>query len=236
MKTEYYTNSKDYINRWVVSYADFITMLLALFMVMWAVSNMETHKGTEINQTLQKTFNAENVKISQEKAINDINNKNGAKTILDGGTGILSQNEIIEKIKQDAPSISDNNIIKDKRGVIIRLNNKMFFDEGSAIIKSESTKTLDEIAKSIKEMNMPVAVEGHTDSLPISTMQYSSNWELSTKRATNIVSMLIKKYKISPKKLSAVGYGEYIPIAENTNAEGRLQNRRVDIIILSNSK
>ena len=122
--------------------------------------------------------------------------------------------------------------MKDDRGLIVRMNNSILFDEGSAIIKKNASKTLDEVIGVISQVDNKVLVEGHTDSTPINTKTYPSNWELSTARATNIIGYILRTGKIAPQRLSAAGYGEYMPIADNTSSGGRLLNRRVDIIIL----
>ncbi len=202
MRNDYYSNTKDYINRWVVSYADLVTMLLALFMVLFAVS--------------------QNVTKYQAKIISENN--------------VMAQIEQLEELEalfSEKIAKTDNiNYLKDGRGLIIRLNSSILFDAGSAIIKDSSLSTVNEIIETISKIDNNVIIEGHTDSTPIHNDKYPSNWELSTARATNIIAYMIKSGKINPKRLSAVGYGEYMPIADNTSNDGRLLNRRVDIIIL----
>ena len=116
--------------------------------------------------------------------------------------------------------------------MIIRVNSTLLFDEGSAEIKKNAPKTLDEILKVLTKIENPVIIEGHTDSVPIKNDKFPSNWELSTARATNIISYLTKHGKLSPLRLRAVGYGEYMPVADNSLNSGRMLNRRVDIIVL----
>ncbi len=209
MRNDYYSNSKDYLNRWVISYSDLVTMLLALFMVMFAVSqNVTKYQAKQIAQNgVENAVIIDNEALPEIEALNKIVNEN------------ISENSSV-------------NIINANRGLIIRLNNSMLFDEGSAIIKEEASKTLGEVVEALSKLDNPVIVEGHTDSTPINNVMYPSNWELSTARATNIISYILKTDKVSPKRLSAVGYGEYMPVAENTSIGGRLLNRRVDIIIL----
>lgn len=212
MRNDYYTNSKDYINRWVVSYADFVTMLLALFMVMYAVLRIDNQKLTEFQNRMQQTFaNKSNVTKYQ----------------------VFNSKSHIEKIIQDNLASSKSvKLVKSDKGLIIRVNNKVLFDEGSASIKPEAEKTLNQITKVLTKIDNPVIIEGHTDSIPIKNAKYPSNWELSTARSTNIISYMIKQGRISPKRLCAVGYGEYMPTADNTSISGRILNRRVDIIVL----
>ena len=202
MRNDYYSNSKDYINRWVVSYADLVTMLLALFMVLFAISqNISKHQAKIIS---------ENAIIEQVEQLEEL------KVLFNE---IIAKNENIK-------------YLQDGRGLVLRLNNSILFDAGSADIKKDAIVTIDEIIDTIAKIDNNIIVEGHTDSTPIKNDKFPSNWELSTARATNIIAYMIKTKKIEPKRLSAVGYGEYMPVADNTSNEGRLLNRRVDIIIL----
>lgn len=211
MRNDYYTNSKDYINRWVVSYADFVTMLLALFMVMYAVSRIDNQKLTDFQNKMSKTFAAQpNVtKYQAEK-----------------------QAHVEKIIKENLAQSKSVKLLKTDKGLVIRVNNKVLFDEGSAEIKPQAQKTLDEITKALTKIENPVIIEGHTDSTPIGNAEFPSNWELSTARATNIISYIVKNSSVSPKRLCAVGYGEYMPTGDNTTISGRNLNRRVDIIVL----
>ncbi len=223
MKNDYYSYSKDYLNRWVVSYADFVTMLLALFMVLWAVSGSG-------HQNVANTVNS-------VKSVFGLTSESPTQS-LDSHKNIPTQSEqdkILKELNNNELIKSNTILLKSSRGAIIRLNDKMLFTQGSAIIKPEVLATLDSIASELKKMDNYVIIEGHTDSTPIKTTQFPSNWELSTARATNIISYLIAQKGLNPKRLSAVGYGEYVPIAPNTTYEGKSQNRRVDIIILSSN-
>ena len=226
MNRDYYTNSNDYINRWVISYADFVTMLLALFMVLYAAHSMGKNEVKNVNDSLKGVFASkpaieQQLPETQEQIANP---------------EVLEQEEIIKTLK--AGAISDNSvkILKEKRGVVIRLNDTMLFDPGSAIIKSEAKAELEKIALSLEAFTNPVVIEGHTDSIPIKNEKYPSNWELSTARATNIISYLTQTKKFPPGRLSAVGYGEYMPVDKNDNPAGRAKNRRVDIVIMSSVK
>jgi len=220
MRNDYYTNSKDYINRWVVSYADFVTMLLALFMIMYAVTSVDNQKLTAFQNKVEKTFG------SKEFIENVTKYQVNAKANLES-------NAAIEKLFKENISQSDLiKLLKGDKGLIIRVNNTLLFDPGSATVKPEAEKTLAEIVTVLTKIDNPVIIEGHTDATPIKNAKFPSNWELSTTRATNIISYMIKKGKVSPKRLCAVGYGEYMPVANNTSISGRMLNRRVDIIVL----
>jgi DNA-binding response OmpR family regulator/outer membrane protein OmpA-like peptidoglycan-associated protein len=118
-------------------------------------------------------------------------------------------------------------------GLVISLREFGFFDSGSVSIKPAALPALDRIASLLAIRNCRLRIEGHTDNVPIHTPQINSNWELSTARATELVRLLIQRYHFSPERLSASGYAEYHPIASNTTAQGRAQNRRVDLVVLS---
>ena len=252
MRNDYYSNSNDYINRWVISYADFVTMLLALFMIMFATSQMGATKVKDVNKSIQKVFasqamieqksdnveeaNSENTKKQETVKSDSAIFENTGTTILEGGNGILDTKSVMEQIKKDIDVNTAVKILKSDRGVVIRLNDTMLFDQGSAIIKTEAIEDLKKIAASLEKFQNPIVIEGHTDSMPIRSERYPSNWELSTARATNIIKYLIVQYKFPPSRLSAVGYGEYMPIEANDTPLGRAKNRRVDIVVLSTDK
>lgn len=118
-------------------------------------------------------------------------------------------------------------------GLVISLREFGFFDSGSAGLKTSALPALDCIASILALRTCPLRIEGHTDNIPIHSTQIASNWELSTARSTELVRLLIVRYGFSPERLSAAGYAEYHPIASNATAQGRAQNRRVDIVILS---
>ena len=207
MKERDYNNSKDYINRWVISYADLVTLLLALFLVMYAVNtaNLKNTPPNKINTEVKEITTVKMPKL---------------------------QNALLKEFKNDENVL----LLKDSRGLIIRLPDDILFGSADSTIQADSYTTLDKIIYILSKIDNPAIIEGHTDSFPIKSEKYSSNWELSTARATSVINYLVNSKRINPKRLSAVGYGEYAPVAENTSNDGRMKNRRVDIIILDNNK
>jgi chemotaxis protein MotB len=117
-------------------------------------------------------------------------------------------------------------------GLVISLRESGFYESGSALPDPHAKSTLDEVAAKVAATPYDIRIEGHTDNVPIHTSQFASNWELSTARATQLVKIFIVDYKLAPARLSAAGFAEYHPVAGNDTAEGRSQNRRVDIIVL----
>jgi chemotaxis protein MotB len=122
---------------------------------------------------------------------------------------------------------------RESEGLVISLREFGFFDSGSATMRTSAVPALDRIASILAVRTCRLRIEGHSDNIPIHTLQMASNWELSTTRATELVRLLIIRYRFSPDRLSAAGYAEYHPIASNDTPQGRAQNRRVDIVILS---
>ncbi len=210
----------------MVSYADFTTVLLALFVFLFALSQNDNIKIKDVSQKLKKEFKQEKTKsqaIQTTKMDSDINEA-------------ANNNSLFELVKSSFADSEKIEIMKNEKGITIRLKDTLLFDSASADIKESSLETIKDIANFLTTIDNPVIIEGHTDSIPIKNSQYATNWELSTARAINIIKYLTTNYNLSPKRLSAVGYGEYAPIFDNTTNEGREKNRRVDIIILDNKK
>ncbi len=152
----------------------------------------------------------------------------------------MSEQQKLEAIKADldAKLHKENLAVSvttsiDERGLVISFSNAIIFEPGSAVIKKENESALLEIADMIHIMDNYIRIEGHTDNIPMSSATYPSNWELSSARAVNVVRLFVNQAKATPEKLIAVGYGEYRPIADNSTEEGRMKNRRIDIIVLS---
>ena len=122
-------------------------------------------------------------------------------------------------------------IVEEKDKLVLRLNSQILFDSASAVIKTDGRDVLDELGKSFRDLDHFVEVQGHTDSRPIHTTQFPSNWELSNQRATNVVRFLQDQCEVDPVRLRSTGFGEYQPIGDNTTDDGRMLNRRIDIVI-----
>lgn len=200
------TESEGMRDRWMISYADLVTLLLALFIVMYAASDRERAKIIADSFSSRAT---------------------GGNGVLPGGETVKDQVKIL-----DNPILNEKTKIKQtERGLIVSLAEAGFFAPGDAAISSEAETIITALADSVKNDSMPVRVEGHTDSTPISNAKFSSNWELSTARAASVLQKLVEK-GIAPERLSAAGYGGFQPVADNATPEGRAQNRRVDVVIL----
>lgn len=217
---------------WLLPYSDLMTLLLAVFIVLFAVSQVDVKKALQMSEEFSESMMTESYVLTkmseQETPLNE------------GSSGAETEQQRMEALKAelDAKLQSENLTASvktgiDKRGLVISLNNAFFFDSGSVEIKKEHEDTLLELAEIINVMDNFIRIEGHTDNIPMNSDIYPSNWELSTARAANIVRLFTSKSKATPEKLIVVGYGEYRPVADNSTEEGRAKNRRIDIIVLS---
>lgn len=221
---------KENLERWLLTYADLITLLLAFFVVLYSISKVDSGKYSEVASALQSALRGHGPTIlpadmvGMDKELGDAWAAIGDLRILQG----LIRTRL-DEIGLSA-TISAN---MDQRGLVIRVSESAFFDVGSADLRPEAYKALDMISDLLMNIPNHIRIEGHTDNLPISNSRFPSNWELSVNRATVCVRYLIEKHNFRPERISALGYGEYRPVASNDTAEGRKSNRRVDIIVLN---
>lgn len=240
---------------WLLPYSDLMTLLLAVFIVLFAVSKVDVEKTSEMADAFRSSMLTGGSGVMEQDGSSalplypdgsdgkyQLNEGSDVETTKDNTSNVSEQTEInnMEELQSDLNTLFQEDEVNtyastyiDERGLIVSLDNAIIFDSGSASIKPENENTLLKIANTIRGLNNYIRIEGHTDNVPISTSTYPSNWELSSARASSVVKLFIEKSNIDPKKLVAVGYGEFRPIADNSTEEGRSQNRRIDIIILS---
>jgi chemotaxis protein MotB len=210
-------------DRWVVSYADFITLLFAFFTTMYAISHVDLGKMERFSGSIKSAFKASSHEGDADKGmvINGIRPINYADIGLEkDALAELKKFGIIEAIA----------VVRDQRGVLISFGDSLFFESGSADLRRESWPFLSFVATLIKKYHRDIIVEGHTDNLPIHNSHYSSNIELSSSRASRIYSYLVSEEGVDGGQLGIAGYGEYRPVESNATPEGRARNRRIDII------
>ncbi|HWQ89702.1 MAG TPA: flagellar motor protein MotB [Desulfitobacteriaceae bacterium] len=242
---------KENNERWLLTYSDLITLLMIFFVVLYAMSNVDAQKFRAVADSLNKALGG------GRPAALDINEKPGGPKVIGETTPQLStekatdnknesdtkkinlENITIEEIKAKLDNYAAENNIQNKlvssmeeRGLVVSIKDTLLFDSGSAVISTSAHELLEKIGRVLLVVPNYIRIEGHTDNVPISTQQFQSNWELSVLRATNVLQLMVKEGHISPNRLSAAGYGEFRPIASNTDAEGHARNRRVDIVIL----
>jgi len=248
-------------DRWLVSYADFITLMFAFFVVLYASSQVDKRKVGKLALAIQVAFQEMGVFEASTTAVPIDNSKpmpfaiaqaieNTERTANMGrlvsrplgslGTGGAKDDLVELRAELEtalAGEIKRNEIAMriEPDGLVISLREVGFFESGSAQMKSASEAAFDRIAIMLRRHDYRLRIEGHTDNTPIHNTQFPSNWELSTSRATEIVRLLIVRNGFAPERLSAAGYADYHPVATNLTKEGRGTNRRVDIVIIGHS-
>lgn len=219
--------------RWLLSYADFITLLMIFFIIMYAMSNLDKGKYEQLTVALNEAM-------GDGSAIADSGTKAGG----DPGTGLTEYEKLeqlkknIDKYLKDSPLSNSVSTTIEKRGLVLSFGDAVFFDSGKADIKPEQVDKFTKIGKIINQSiasDSYIRIEGHTDSVPMNGYFYKSNWDLSVMRASNVAQILINQAGIKGDKVSATGYGEFRPKADNSTDKGKSLNRRVDILIM-NSK
>lgn len=243
--------------RWLVSYADFITLLFAVFVTLYAMSQTDKRKVEEVIASLRESFGYTKSSVANKANMMDTTDLRAIPSLKPEAVNMgPTQPEMrMSKAGREERNANEKDfkVIKtsleaylikhaqqdkvkmdiDRRGLVISLKEAGLFDSGSAFIKVSSYPLLSKIAESLVQYNNHIRVEGHTDNIPIASQAFKSNWELSTARATNIVHHLVNHYHFDAAKISATGYGEFRPAEDNGTEEGRAKNRRVNIVMLS---
>lgn len=236
--------------RWLISYADFITLLFAFFVVMYAISSVNEGKYRVLSDSIVQAFRNDPA-VSKTQILDVapagmitppvpvVNPAPVAPTPAD-----LSKEKRRKEMKGVARDIRDVlaplvssgkvRVRETSRGVTIEISDSILFSPGQALLSRESEVAMRLIAEVLAGGDFPITIEGHTDNLPISTPLFPSNWELSAVRATTVLRLFVAA-GISPGRLTAIGYGDTRPVAGNEQAEGRAQNRRVSIQVDSSA-
>ena len=211
--------------RWLISYADFMTLLFAFFVVLFASAQADKKKQAMMAGAIAQAFDPHSKAAQQSKS-----------QILTNPTLAPALNNAMGRaeaqLRAAAAREINSGVVEIREtggGLTISLRDAGFFDSGSADIRPQALPVLDRIAGALPAMKL--RVEGHTDNVPIATPQYASNWELSSARASSIARLLLRYPSVHADQLSVAGYAEFHPVADNTTPEGRARNRRVDLII-----
>lgn len=229
-------------DRWLISYADFVTLLFAFFVVMYSISSVNEGKYKTFSDSLSIAFT--NRPSSTPIDIVPNPHEQMLKALVDRRTARLGeqQRKIQERMKNLAGGLSQVmsplinqrmvNISQNKRGVVLDISANSLFKTGEAVLQPGALDVLHEVSVVLSKEELPIEVEGHTDDIPIATAQFPSNWELSSARASSVARMLIDN-GVSAKNLAVVGLASNQPLAPNDSPENRARNRRVTITIVS---
>lgn len=232
---------------WLIPYADMLTLLLALFIVLFAVSTVDAAKFENMANSFKSALNGGTGPLDYTSPVSIVEqtsiptNENALiptddRENTNGEVDQLQLRQIKEKIDD---YIKENNLNKSLKttltesGLIITILDKALFDSGSADIKKDAINLAKEISQLlVTDPPRQIVIAGHTDNIPIKNTRFRSNWELSAQRSINFMELLLQNEKLDPTKFSQAGYGEYQPVSSNDTREGRAKNRRVEVKIL----
>jgi chemotaxis protein MotB len=235
-------------DRWLVSYADFITLLFAFFVVLYAFARSDHKKQVEVSASIDSAFKSLGFfpQVARRAGKRAPNPSGVEPAVIP--MNIVMGEEVLQpaRVKDDLESMRRElsqklsnqvghhtvSIAMGREGLVISLREAGFFDSGSATPRAGTRTTLQPIADALGRTPYDVRVEGDTDNVPMHTEQFDSNWELSAARATRVARLLLEMNAVSPDRLSAAGYAEFHPVASNATEQGRAENRRVDLVIL----
>ena len=231
-------------DRWLVSYADFMTLLMAFFVVMYSISQISEQKYRVLSETFNQAFNPSN-QIEQILREGEPQQSYTLTPIDMEGTALEDRPgndvndvpetfvRIEEQLQERFQSLIESEVITvtgDERWLQIELQSAILFDSGGAKLNEMAAAIIGELSAAMAEHNNVIQVEGFTDDIPISTPIFDSNWELSAARATAVVKQMVEQ-GIAPQRLAAIGYGEHQPVATNRTEEGRARNRRIVLMV-----
>jgi len=234
--------------RWLVSYADFITLLFAFFVVMFASSQTDKAKAQQVAESVENALKDGGIKAAVHEILGGtVDEKGKGNAMMKGPGGSQAKNVHTNPVEMAELVPSMNYLSKaleaeisqgkvdvhfEARGLVVSLRQAAFFPSGEDAVDPETYPIIDKLATTIGGLPNPVRLEGHTDSVPIHTSRFRSNWELSAARSIAMLELLAEHYKVPRSRMAIAGYADTIPVDDNDTAEGRAHNRRVDVVIL----
>lgn len=233
--------------RWLVSYADFITLLFAFFVVMFASSQADKGKAQQVSESVKKALEGERMPAALAAILGGTVGDKGNGDAMHHGPGgvekapderiplaelVPSLKVLTEELKPEIDS-GQIHVSMQPRGLVVSFNQAALFPSGEDVISPDAYEGLEKVAAAINKLPNPVRLEGHTDSVPIRTARFRSNWELSAARSIALLELLSTRFGVPRMRMSIAGYAESAPVASNETEEGRARNRRADIVILN---
>jgi chemotaxis protein MotB len=235
--------------RWLISYADFITLLFAFFVVMFATSQTDKGKAEQVQESVRKALEGEKMSAMIAAVLGGTVDRKGQGNAMQRGPGgqhrapeekndrqlvelLPSLNVLTRELKSEIEA-GRIQVSMEPRGLVVSFKQAALFPSGEDVISPDAYPGLEKVAAAISKIPNPVRLEGHTDSKPISTPRFHSNWELSAARSIALLNLLSGRFGVPASRLSIAGYADNAPVASNDTEEGRALNRRVDVVVLN---
>lgn len=248
----------DHRDRWMITYADLITLLLIFFVIMYAMSNLDSGKYDVVTQSLQNTFNQSDSILDLGNGVDetagqtitevpptevqgeDTTSPEEGQPLTEREEQFRSQEEELQNLFNVITQYIEDNKLENQifvadnpQGISITLSDRFLFDQGQAALKSDAAPTLSKLASLFRDLSTVVSIEGHTDNVPVgANSTYKDNWELSGERALSVLRFFLDKEKLDPDGFQYAGYADTRPTGDNSTAAGRQKNRRVEITVL----
>ena len=224
---------------WLLPYSDLMTLLLATFIALYAMSATDSAKMAQMAQAFSAAFNTGGPSFFDQMGPSVSRRAERVATEDKGNSAYIQEAKSLEDVKKELDNYINQNGLQGELnttmtddGLMIRIKEKALFPSGSAELVGEAQKIGPVVAGLLAKIPERVVISGHTDNVPIATARYPSNWELSSQRALNFMKFLFSNdASLNPARFSSIGYSEYRPIADNKTDEGRSQNRRVEVLI-----
>ena len=225
--------AKENAERWLLTYADLLTLLMVFFVLLFSMSSTDKHKFQELAGSLQRAFNVSVLTGSQPASLSNGLGTGGALISLGEQQDFKQLQQIVQSVQKQA-QVSPGQVTAQitNEGISVTVSGALLFYNGTNQIKPDGIVLLQKVAAYIGTLTNHVRVEGHTDDIPVASTQYPTNWELSSARAVAVVRFFVEEEQITPDRLSAVGFGQYQPIVPNDSRAHREMNRRAVIVIL----
>lgn len=263
-KHEEHEEHEEHVNHeaWVIPYADMLTLLMAMFLVLWATGRVDEQKFAAVANALASEF-GKDLPFPGGKGVLENGASSDTSPIdfgLDAARAIKAEQALValeqeqkaaqvekntfQSIAEDLETelkqagIGDNvSFRQEKRGLVVTIvTDQVLFMSGESNLQTSGTMILDQVIEALKKIDNQILVEGHTDSRPISNDRFPSNWELSTSRATKVLRYFVNSKGFDANRIAASGYGDTRPVADNSTAAGQSKNRRVELVVLSNTE
>lgn len=237
--------------RWLVSYADFVTLLFAFFVVLYASSQVNQQKAQSVSDSVKRAYKEDHV-LNLFQSMIGLRGKEGnppppprapsAKKDSEKAAPVGSEAAVAElvpsleslgRVLQDEIKLGKIQVKMEARGLVITLQEAAFFPPGDSKVISETIPVIGKVAQAIGELSLPVRLEGHTDASPIQNVRFASNWDLSSARAIAMLNLMTQRFGLPPNRFAVAGYADTVPVDSNETAIGRAKNRRVEVVILN---
>ncbi len=212
--------------RWLVSYADFITLLFAFFVVMFASSHTDRAKASRVSESVRAAFDGSGSHVSTSPSPQTDQHSVGSTSLAPILKSLV--HELDPEIRAGTMQVR-----MEERGIVVSLSQATFFPSGEDALDPATWESIGKVARTVCNIPNLLRTEGHTDSIPIHTARFRSNWDLSAARAIALMELLRDRWQISPGRMAITGYADSAPLAPNLTEAGRARNRRVDIVILN---